>query len=39
MWIDSVDKALTLNEQLVLTGVSKTAYYYEPARETPQNLL
>jgi putative transposase len=39
MWIDPVDKALTLNEQLVLTGVSKTAYYYEPAKETPENLL
>ena len=30
---------LTLGEQLTLAAVSKTAHYYEPAMETPENLL
>jgi putative transposase len=30
---------LTLCEQLILSAVSKTAYYYEPVPETPENLL
>lgn len=38
-WIDSADNTLSLNEQLALAGVSKTAYYYEPVEETEENLL
>lgn len=38
-WIDKNDPQLSLNDQLDLSGVSKTAYYYEPVPETPENLL
>lgn len=38
-WIDPTTTEVTLNEQLMLAWVSKTAYYYEPASETPENLL
>jgi putative transposase len=30
---------LTLNDQLTLSGISKTAYYYEPVLETCANLM
>lgn len=38
-WIAPSSLLLSLNDQLLLSGVSKTAYYYEPTLETPENLL
>lgn len=38
-WIEPEHPGLTLGEQLALATVSKTAHYYKPAMETPENLL
>jgi len=38
-WIDNNDVNLSLNEQLDLSRVSKTAYYYSPIPEIAENLL
>ena len=38
-WIDDKDVNLSLNEQLDLSRVSKTAYYYSPIPETAENLV
>jgi putative transposase len=37
-WISQDNLEISLNEQLILSGVSRTAYYYEPVPETAENL-
>jgi putative transposase len=37
-WVNRDDPFLSMREQLRLSGVSKTAYYYEPAQESADNL-
>lgn len=37
-WIDRSNKLISLNEQLALFGISKTAYYYKPVPESADNL-
>lgn len=38
-WIDPSNQWLSVNEQLLLATVSKTAYYYEPVPESDENLF
>jgi putative transposase len=38
-WINNGDDILSLNEQMDLSSVSKSAYYYSPVPETYENLL
>jgi len=38
-WIDDKKDKISLNRQLSLLGVSKTAYYYKPALEKEINLI
>src|SRR5437016_7275043 len=38
-WIDQNFKRLSLNEQLKLSGISKSTYYYEPVQESEENLV
>jgi putative transposase len=37
-WIELDSNGLSLTEQLKLSGVSKSGYYYEPATESEENL-
>jgi len=37
-WIDPDTESLSLNEQLKLSGISKSVYYYEPVKESEENL-
>lgn len=38
-WINATDLKLSIEEQLTLSGLSKTAYYYKAVPETSENLL
>ena len=38
-WINATDLKLSVEEKITLSSISKTAYYYKPVSETPENLL
>lgn len=37
-WIDPADEELSIRKQAALLEVNRSAYYYEPAKESEQNL-
>ena len=37
-WVDGDDAELSVNQQCELLGLSRSSFYYEPARESPENL-
>src|SRR5260370_24420339 len=37
-WVDAADTALSVSQQCELLGLSRSSFYYEPARETAENL-
>ena len=37
-WVDVNDAVLSVSEQCELLGLSRSSYYYEPAKETAENL-
>lgn len=38
-WINATDLKLSIEEKIILSSISKTAYYYKPVSETSENLL
>src|SRR5580658_1773548 len=37
-WVDAEDAVLSVSQQCELLGLSRSSYYYEPAKETAENL-
>ena len=37
-WVDVKDEVLSVSQQCELLGLSRSSYYYEPAKETAENL-
>jgi putative transposase len=37
-WVDADDAVLSVSQQCELLGLSRSSYYYEPAKETAENL-
>jgi putative transposase len=37
-WVDANDAVLSVSQQCELLGLSRSSYYYEPAKETAENL-
>src|SRR5439155_5338657 len=37
-WVDGADTVLSVSQQCELLGLSRSSFYYEPARETVANL-
>ena len=37
-WVDADDAVLSVGQQCELLGLSRSSYYYEPAKETAENL-
>src|SRR2546423_7261772 len=37
-WVDAADTVLNVSQQCELLGLSRSSFYYEPARETAANL-